>query len=101
MSEWMDGFTPEQLALLAPLFAIALSEGLTGDEVAVFGAFLNSVGDLMALIGYNAFYCRESKIARVGSGGLPSGANAVIVHPRRAARTGNGVWASSGRAAQR
>lgn len=51
VSEWMEGLTPEQLALLIPLIAIALSDGLSADEVTVLGTFISSVGDVMQTIG--------------------------------------------------
>lgn len=50
MSGRLESFSPEQMVLLAPLVAIALSDGLTDDEIQVFAAFLASVADLMALI---------------------------------------------------
>lgn len=41
---------PEELSLLANAFAIALAKGRSADELNILGAFLNSVGDLIALM---------------------------------------------------
>jgi hypothetical protein len=41
---------PGQLALLATLFAITITDGLSEDESLSLGAFLVMVGDAIALI---------------------------------------------------
>ena len=46
----LEQIEPDQLALLASLFAIVISDGLTAKESAVLSAFLVSVSDMMALI---------------------------------------------------
>lgn len=50
MSSWVDSIEPDQLALIATVFAIAISDGLSANENAVMSAFLVSVSDMMALI---------------------------------------------------
>ena len=47
----MESLSPEQAALLVPVFAIALAEGLDADEAVALGAFIAAVGDMIALIG--------------------------------------------------
>lgn len=47
----LECLSPEQAALLVPVFAIALAEGLDADEAGALGAFIASVGDMVALIG--------------------------------------------------
>lgn len=46
----MESIEPDQLALIAAVFAIAISDGLSAEENAVMSAFLVSVSDMMALI---------------------------------------------------
>ena len=51
MAQGLDSISPEQVALLVPLFAIALAEGLSADEADALGSFIAAVGDAVVLIG--------------------------------------------------
>jgi hypothetical protein len=50
MSLFLDNLDGDQLAILSSAFAIAFSKGLTTSEIELLAGFINSIGDLMALI---------------------------------------------------
>lgn len=51
MGSVLECIEPNQLALLTSLFAIAISEGLTPNEIFSLGSFIAAVGDTMLSIG--------------------------------------------------
>ena len=46
----LEQIEPDQLALLASLFAIAIADGLTPDETNAFGNFIVAMGSIMLTI---------------------------------------------------
>jgi hypothetical protein len=51
VATFIDNIEPDQFALLVSLVAIAISDGLTGDENTSLGTFITAVGDTVVLIG--------------------------------------------------
>jgi hypothetical protein len=51
LSTVIDKIAPDQLALLASLFAIVIADGLSANENAALGSFIAAVGDTVTLIG--------------------------------------------------
>ena len=46
----LDGLSPKCGAILAPIIAAILAEGLNSNQIAALGSFTNSVGDALSYI---------------------------------------------------